>query len=90
MKKPELINAIADATGVTKTDTERVLNELTNVVLHQLGQGYEITIPGLVKIDVVRSAERAGRNPQTGEPMVIAARNKPRFKALKALKDEVN
>lgn len=90
MKKADLINAIAEASGASKSQTESVLNALGMVVTSELETGGEVTLPALGKLYLGARAERVGRNPQTGEPVRIAAANVPKFKPLKALKDAVN
>ena len=49
-----------------------------------------VQLVGFGTFDVAERAAREGRNPQTGEPMPIAASKAPRFKAGKALKDAIN
>lgn len=89
MTKKELINAVAERCQITKKDTEVLVNGLLDVVTETLAGGEEISIVGFGKFDVIERAERAGRNPQTGEELVIAATKAPRFKAGKALKEAV-
>ena len=89
MNKTELIAAAADSTGLTKKDTEKVLNAALESIAAALAQGDKVQISGFGSFEVKEREARVGRNPQTGEAMEIAASRIPAFKAGKALKDRV-
>ena len=90
MNKTELVAAMADQTGLTKKDVEAVLKAFTDVVSGELKKGGKVQLVGFGTFEVGERAAREGRNPQSGEPMKIAASKAPKFKAGKALKDMVN
>jgi len=90
MNKTELVSAIAAKADLTKKDAEKFLSAFEDVVTGALVKGDKIQLVGFVTIDVTERAERQGRNPQTGQPMTIAASKAPTFKAGKSLKDAVN
>jgi DNA-binding protein HU-beta len=90
MNKSELIDAIADSSGLTKADTGRALDGLIDAITDTLKKGDSISLIGFGTFSVKERAERQGRNPQTGEPITISAARIPSFKAGKALKDAVN
>lgn len=90
MTKAELIAALASISGVTKVDADKVLSALTEVIRTEVAKGGEISIPDLGKFEQKQRAERAGRNPSTGEAITIAAAKVPGFKAAKSFKDAVN
>ena len=90
MNKTELVAAMADQTGLTKTDVAAVLKSFTDVVSGELKKGGKVQLVGFGTFEVSERAAREGRNPQSGEPMKIAASKAPKFKAGKALKDMVN
>ena len=90
MNKTELVAAMADQTGLTKKDVEAVLKSFTDVVSGELKKGGKVQLVGFGTFEVSERAAREGRNPQSGEPMKIAASKAPKFKAGKALKDMVN
>ncbi len=90
MNKTELIAAIAEKTGFSKKDSEKALKAFEEVVTEELSKGGKVQLVGFGTFDVAERAAREGRNPQTGEPMQIAASKAPRFKVGKALKDAVN
>lgn len=90
MNKTELIAAIADKTELSKKDAEKVLKAFTDVVAEELKKGEKIQLVGFGTFEVSERAAREGKNPQSGETMVIPASKSPKFKAGKALKDLVN
>lgn len=90
MNKKELIAAVADKCGVKKTDAEKVLEAFTEVVTDELKNGGKVAMVGFGTFEVAERAEREGRNPKSGESMIIPASRNPKFKVGKALKDAVN
>ena len=89
MNKTELVAAIADEAGLSKKDAEKALKAFTDVVTEELKKGEKVQLVGFGTFEVRERPERQGRNPQTKEPMTIAASKLPAFKAGKALKDAV-
>ncbi len=90
MNKTELIAAIAERTELSKKDSEKALKAFIEVVTEELKKGEKIQLVGFGTFEVADRAARDGRNPQTGEVMPIPASRAPKFKAGKALKDEIN
>ena len=90
MNKTELVAAMADQAGISKKDAEKALKAFTDVVGAQLKKGDKIQLVGFGTFEVSERAAREGRNPKTGEKMPIAASKTPKFKAGKALKDQIN
>lgn len=90
MNKTELIDAMAEKTGLTKKNAEAALNAFVETVSEQLVKGDKVSLVGFGTFEVAERAAREGRNPQTGETMKIAASKAPKFKAGKGLKDQVN
>lgn len=90
MNKTELVAAMADQAGLSKKDAEKALKAFTDVVADELKKGGKVQLVGFGTFEVSERSAREGRNPQTGEPMKIDASKAPKFKAGKALKDEVN
>jgi DNA-binding protein HU-beta len=89
MTKQELVNAIAEKTGQSKSTVDLMLSAFGNTVQLALQSGDEITFPGIGKLSVNKRAARIGRNPKTGEELKIKAKKVPKFTAAKALKDAV-
>ena len=90
MNKAELINAIADETGLSKKDTEATINSFVNVVTNALENKDKVQLIGFGTFETRERAAKTGRNPQTGAELKIAAATVPAFKAGKALKEKVN
>ena len=90
MNKTELIAAIAAKSELSKKDSEKALRAFEEAVTEALAKGGKVQLVGFGTFDVAERAAREGRNPQTGEPMKIAASKAPRFKVGKALRDAVN
>ena len=90
MNKTELVAAIAEKAGLSKKDAEGAVKAFTDTVAEQLKAGEKIQLVGFGTFEVAERAARTGKNPQTGEAIKIPASKAPKFKAGKALKDEVN
>ena len=87
MNKSELIEAIAQEAGISKSAAQKALDATTTAVTNALKNGDTVTLVGFGTFYVGERAERQGRNPKTGEPLTIAAAKTPKFRAGKALKD---
>ena len=90
MTKVELVNAMAEKAGLSKTDAEKALKAFIDTVTGALKKGDKISLVGFGTFSVGERAARTGKNPQTGAAIKIAAAKSPKFKAGKALKDAVN
>lgn len=86
MKKSDLVDAVAEGTGVSKKDVEATLNETFDVIAKQVSSGDEVNIQGWVKFEQVERKARTGHNPQTGEKMEIPASKAVKVTALAKLK----
>jgi DNA-binding protein HU-beta len=89
MNKSELIDAIAESSGLTKADAGRALDGFTGAVTGALSRGDSVTLVGFGTYAIKERAERLGRNPQTGREITIKASKSVGFKAGKSLKDAV-
>ena len=87
MNKTDLIAAVAQSTGLTKKDTERVLNAAIDAMTAALEKGEKVQLSGFGAFEVKEREARIGRNPHTNESIDIPATKVPTFKASKALKD---
>ena len=88
--KQDLVNKVAEATDLTKKDSESVVDATFKAIEEFLVQGEKVQLIGFGNFEVRERAARQGRNPQTGETIQIKASKVPAFKAGKALKDAVN
>ena len=89
MTKVELIASVAAEAGMSKKDAEKAVNAALAAITEELKNGGKVSLVGFGTFEVRERPERPGRNPQTKEPMTIAASKLPAFKAGKALKDAV-
>jgi nucleoid DNA-binding protein len=95
--KSAIFQSLSEATGLSKKQIASVFDELTNLIKRDLGKKGPgvFAFPGLLKIKRVvkpKTPERMGRNPATGEPMLIKAkpaRTVVRAQPLKSLKEMV-
>ena len=90
MNKTELIAAVAEKTGLTKKDAERVINATVDTIPASLVAGDKVQVSGFGGFEVKAREARVGRNPRTKETIQIPATRLPVFKASKALKDAVS
>ncbi len=90
MNKSELVQQIADRTDLSKAQATAALNAMVDAIAEALGKGETVALVGFGTFKVSERAKRTGRNPQTGETLVVPAAKVPRFSAGKALKDAVN
>ncbi|MFB2538979.1 MULTISPECIES: HU family DNA-binding protein [unclassified Acinetobacter] len=89
MNKSELIDAIAQKSGLTKVDAGKALDATLESISDALKANDTVTLVGFGSFMVKERAARTGRNPKTGEELQIAASKVPSFKAGKNLKDSV-
>lgn len=90
MNKGEFVDAVSDASDLSKADAARAVEAVISTITKTLKQGDSVTLVGFGTFEVRKRGARTGRNPRTGETINIAASNNPAFKAGKALKDAVN
>ena len=90
MNKSELIDAVADSTGLSRSDATSATEAVLDNIVATLGKGDQVGLVGFGTFSVRERAARTGRNPQTGETIQIKASKSPGFKAGKAFKDAVN
>lgn len=89
MNKTELISSVAESAGLTKKDTERVINAAVDAITLALVRGEKVQLSGFGTFETKLREARVARNPHTKEPVQVPATRVPTFKASKALKDNV-
>ncbi|MEX2356350.1 MAG: HU family DNA-binding protein [Thermaerobacterales bacterium] len=90
MNKGDLINNVAERTGLTKKDTERAVNAMVESIEQALATGQKVSLVGFGTFEVRPRKARTGRNPRTGESIRIPASRVPAFKPGKALRTNVD
>jgi len=89
MLKKDLVEAIADATGVTKKQARAALEAVLDSITDSLRDGEPVLLTGFGKFEVRNRAARKGINPKTMEEIMLPATKVPAFKAGKTLKTAV-
>ncbi|PLX29203.1 MAG: DNA-binding protein HU [Alphaproteobacteria bacterium] len=90
MNKNELIAAVAERAGLSKTDGTKAVDAFVDVITAALKKGDEIRLVGFGTFAVTQRKATEGRNPRTGEKINIPASKVPKFKPGKALKEAVS
>ncbi|MBJ7281953.1 MAG: HU family DNA-binding protein [Acidimicrobiia bacterium] len=90
MNKAELVDKVAEATGMAKKDVEEVLAGVINAVVASVKADDKVALPGFGSFQKSHRAARQGRNPQTGATIEIAASNGVKFSAAAGFKSAVN
>ncbi len=89
MNKGELVDQIAEKAGVTKKQGDAALNAILESIVEAVSNGDKVTLVGFGSFEPRQRKQREGRNPQTGETMVIPATTIPAFSAGKLFKEKV-
>ena len=89
MNKSELIDAIADGAGISKSQAESALNAMIDAVQGAVAGGDKVTLPGLGSWSQSQRSARQGRNPRTGEIVQIPASKGVKFSAGAKFKSAV-
>lgn len=90
MNKQDLISAVAETSGLSRSDTVKAVEGVFEAVTAALKKGEEVRLVGFGTFSVSSRKASTGRNPRTGETMSIKASSQPKFRAGKGLKDAVN
>ena len=85
MNKKEMIERLAQKTDMTKTDSQKALEGVLDVVFEELRSGNSVSLTGFGTFTVAERKPRTGRNPQTGAEINIPAAKVPKFKPGKKL-----
>ncbi len=89
MNKSELIEAVANASDLSKAAAAKAVDAVLNSITGALKSGDQVTLIGFGTFSVRERAARSGRDPRTGNTIDIKASKVPAFKAGKGLKDAV-
>ena len=90
MNKSDLIDSVANQTSMSKAAASEALDAVLEGITGTLMTGDKVSLTGFGTFEVRHRQARMGRNPQTGAPVHVAARNVPAFKPGKAFKEAVN
>lgn len=81
MNKSQLVDAIAKEAAITKVEAKKSLDAFIKVTGNALKKGDKVVLVGFGSFSVAKKPGRTGRNPRTGAPIKIAAKNVAKFKA---------
>ncbi|HIT12452.1 MAG TPA: HU family DNA-binding protein [Candidatus Pelethosoma merdigallinarum] len=90
MSKTDLVNYIAEETGLTKADASRALEAMMSGVVKGLKEEGKVTLTGFCTYTAKNKEAKMGRNPKTGEAVKIPARVAVTIKAGSKLKEALN
>ena len=90
MNKLELISALKNEAGISKTEAAKVVQIFFDNMTDAMAQGQRVEIRGLCSFYVKTYKSYVGRNPKTGEKVTIRPKKLPFFKAGKELKERVD
>ena len=87
MNKTELVNAMAEKTGMTKVAAKKAMVACFETIQGQLKKGEKVTLIGFGTFNVVKRKARTAKNPRTGKNVKVPAKKVAKFKpASKLLK----
>jgi integration host factor subunit alpha len=90
LTKDHLVSTVAEANGFQKKRSIEIVETLLNIIKSKLASGENVLISGFGKFCVREKRERRGRNPATGEEMMLAPRRVVTFKCSGQLRDKIN
>jgi integration host factor subunit alpha len=90
LTKADIIESIYDQCGFSKTKSTSLMESLLEVIKKTLENGGDVLISGFGKLCVKEKNERRGRNPQTGEDMMLGSRRVVTFRCSPTLKAQIN
>lgn len=90
MKKQDIIAKYADVKNISKKDATEVFETMLGIITDGLKEDKLVDIYGFGKFTVVHKDAGTARSPKTGETVQVEAKEVPKMKFSKALKDELN
>jgi nucleoid DNA-binding protein len=90
MTKADIVNSVANATGITKTETEAVIDGFIITIINALKNGQNVDLRGFATFTVKKRQPKLARNPKTGETIELKERYVPTIKISKQFKNSVS
>ncbi|MFL6468573.1 MAG: HU family DNA-binding protein [Pyrinomonadaceae bacterium] len=90
MTQSEIISALADSSGMKKSDVKGFFDTLATMATSEVKKNGEFTLPGFGKLKKTNRKAREGRNPATGAVIKIPAKTTVKFSIGKAMKDSIS
>tara|TARA_B100000519_G_scaffold203234_1_gene224960 strand:+ start:791 stop:1078 length:288 start_codon:yes stop_codon:yes gene_type:complete len=90
MTKQEIVDSVSNATGLTKVETETVMNGIMSAIIDSLADNERVELRGFGTFGIKHRMPKKARNPGTGEPIYLPERYVPTFKPSKLMRIRVN
>ena len=90
MTKQEIVDSVSNATGLTKVETETVMNGIMSAIIDSLADNERVELRGFGTFGIKHRMPKKARNPGTGEPIDLPERYVPTFKPSKLMRIRVN
>ena len=90
MTKQEIVDIVSNATGLTKVETEAVMNGIMSTITDSLAENKRVELRGFGTFGIKHRMPKKARNPGTGDPIYLPERYVPTFKPSKLMRLRVN
>ena len=90
MTKQEIVDIVSNATGLTKVETETIMNGVMTTIIDSLANNEKVELRGFGTFGIKHRMPKKARNPGTGEPVFLPERFVPTFKPSKLMRSRVN
>ena len=90
MTKQEIVDVVSNATGLTKVETEAIMNGIMSTIIESLANNKRVELRGFGTFGIKHRMPKKARNPGTGDPIYLPERYVPTFKPSKLMRSRVN
>ena len=90
MTKQEIVDVVSNATGLTKVETEAIMNGIMSTIIDSLANNKRVELRGFGTFGIKHRMPKKARNPGTGDPIYLPERYVPTFKPSKLMRSRVN
>jgi len=90
MTKQEIVDIVSNATGLTKVETEAIMNGIMSTIIDSLANNKRVELRGFGTFGIKHRMPKKARNPGTGDPIYLPERYVPTFKPSKLMRSRVN
>ena len=90
MTKQEIVDVVSNATGLTKVETEAIMNGIMSTIIDSLANNKRVELRGFGTFGIKHRMPKIARNPGTGDPIYLPERYVPTFKPSKLMRSRVN
>ena len=90
MTKQEIVDVVSNATGLTKVETDAIMNGIMSTIIDSLANNKRVELRGFGTFGIKHRMPKKARNPGTGDPIYLPERYVPTFKPSKLMRSRVN